>query len=256
MPGVLVLSLLVLSCSRKLIPLVSLQPESLAVGVLASYAMFWFQATGWSYQLHPAVGFGILLVSTVMVLATEKGITPVGPRVQAILRVCLYGVVCITIVVATAYVNIRKLRNVHGVPEWKRLCELIEERSAPNEPVAFISLASPYPAMAYVDRLPGTRYLVGWPLLFLYNGVCRSSNGSFPYRKQSEMTSEERLILKDIGNDIRSRAPRLIFIDRSQTKTGFSVNHFLRTTGWLGRLTRGYVWIASYKVWDVYRHSD
>jgi len=256
MPAAVVLSLLALMCSRKLVPLVSLQLESLAVGVLVSYAMFWCQATGWSYQLHPAVGFGILLVSTVLVLTIEKELMSVGPGMQATLRACLYGAFCLAIVVPTAYVNVRKLRNAHSVPEWKGLCELIEHSSAPNEPVAFISLTSPYPAMAYVDRLPGTRYLVGWPLLFSYNGVHRSSDGSFPYRKGSEMTGEERRILKDIGNDIQSRAPRLIFIDRSETRAGFSVDHFLRKTGWLRRLIRGYVWTASYNAWDVYRRSD
>jgi len=205
----------------------------LAASILA-VGLYFLQHKGWLYQLFPALGLVTVLVTvSVAVLYERYGSRGIAGRTINI--ALLLGPVAACLILAgssfqyagTMYSNMDEFLKV------------IEIYSDPGERISFISTCvyPKYPTLVYADRLPGTRFMSAFPIALIYANAAPSDSSGFRYRSPSDMTDEEIKFLAELGADIQTNRPALVFIDAEVTcqgcPIGFRIDDYLINSGWL-----------------------
>ena len=166
--------------------------HALVASTLLAWGIFLAQHKGWPYHLLPAISLEMLLAAAMVVMLLDREpavsfLSKVGPtlRTGMFLLVCF----CLSLLsIAMSYALFESGKIPNSVNDFVRV---IKQQVAPDETVAFISTSvSPaYPTLIYAKRLPGTRFLQGFPIAYFYKGVRSGEDGSppspFPLRSDS-----------------------------------------------------------------------
>ncbi len=208
----------------------------LAASILA-VGFFFLQHKGWLYQLFPAFGLVVVLVTgSVAVLFERYGSRGIAGKTINI--ALLLGPVAACLILAGN--SFRYAGSMYS--NMNEFLKVIEIYSDPGERISFISTCvyPKYPTLVYADRLPGTRFLSAFPIALIYSNAPPShysGSSGFCYRSPSDMADEELQFLAELGSDIRTNRPALVFIDTEVTcqgcPTGFRIDDYLINSGWL-----------------------
>lgn len=224
--------------------------ETLAFTGVTALLFFFAQHKGWLYQLLPATGMAILLGAAALAVLLEK-IRPGSPdrALKALLVTAM-----LTLAVRSFHLNRSRYDNMEV------FLSLIEEHSEPGERICFISTSvyPKYPTLVYADRLPGTRFMSAFPVALLYGGhgvPDPASPGGF--RLPDPWLEEERLFLSELGEDILTNRPALVFIrggeDCQGCPPGFSLSGYLDASLWIDRYMEDYRFLVFTEGFRVYR---
>ena len=227
--------------------------ETLAVAILAALSIYYAQGKGWGYHLIPAWGLAFLFAALQILALADRAARPreagVAPREGA--RRIVLAAAGIGIMLASAALTV--VGQVNGRREWQRVrptVETIEANSQRDEPVAFVStdVRDAYPALIYSGRPAGTRYLQAFPIAMFYEGAHATPGHGFPYRRPGERSAEEDRFLSELGEDVRTRRPALVFVGRVQSQgcpPRFTVQEYLHQTGWFDRYMEDYELVSA-----------
>ena len=195
--------------------------------------VFLAQHKGWSYHAIPATGAAMALGLLVLADTVEAG----GRlRVAALAPLFAWGALALCLVlclVAGSLLVAEGVRPRLASPYHQAIAAM----SDPGDAVLFIdtNVVPQHPTLIQLGRRPASRYYGNVPTLpMLYRDV-KGTNGPFPYRTEATMPTEERTLLRELGEDVQHFAPRLIFIPFRTTQglpPGFTVLGWLETAGW------------------------
>jgi hypothetical protein len=236
--GSAILSVLVMFRSKKAVR--HLLELLLAASVLA-VGLFFLQHKGWLYQLFPAFGLVAVLVAVSIAALYERygsrGIA--GKSIN--IALLLSPVAACLILTGNSFQYADTMYS-----NMDEFLKVIDVYSDPDERISFISTCvyPKYPTLVYADRLPGTRFMLAFPIALIYANAAPSDSSGFQYRSPSDMTDEEIQFLAELGMDIRTNRPALVFIDTEVTcqgcPTGFRIDEYLISSGWLGEYMSDY----------------
>jgi len=208
--------------------------ELLLASSILAVGLFFLQHKGWLYQLFPAFGLVVVLV-TVSVAALYEKYGSNGIAGKSInISLLLAPVAACLILTGNSFQYAGSMYS-----NMSEFLEIIEIYSNPGERISFIStdVYPKYPTLVYADRLPGTRFLSAFPIALIYSDAAAADSSGFRYRSPSDMTDEETQFLAELGTDIRTNRPALVFIDTEVTcqgcPTGFRIDDYLINSGWV-----------------------
>ncbi|MCK4505339.1 MAG: hypothetical protein KAW14_06970, partial [Candidatus Aegiribacteria sp.] len=215
--------------------------ETLILAIAIGTFLYFLQHKGWIYHLFPAFGFAIVLWSVAAAILYEKyrSTRTTGNLTGITLLFCPL-IICLLIAG-----NSFQLADSHYT-DMNDYLELIEVYSNPDERISFISTSvyPKYPTLVYADRLPGTRFMVTYPIAFAYHNTAADNSTEFRYRSSEEWTDDERWFLMELGMDIQKNRPALVFIQATEQcqgcPPGFRIDEYLVSIRWLDEYMLNY----------------
>lgn len=211
--------------------------ELLLASSILAVGLFFLQHKGWLYQLFPAFGLVVVLVTGSVAVLYEKY------RSSGIAGKSINIALLLSPVAACLMLTGNSFQYAGSMySNMNEFLKVIDIYSDPGERISFISTCvyPKYPTLVYADRLPGTRFLSAFPIALIYSNEAQSEycdSTSFHYRSPSDMTDEEIEFLAELGTDIRTNRPALVFIDTEVScqgcPTGFKIDDYLIGSGWL-----------------------
>ncbi len=241
---------LVLALAAAALPLLLRRAESsdawrlavpLSVMTIGGALVFLAQHKGWSYHAIPATGAATALGLLVLADTVEAG---KRLRVASLAPLLAWGALALCLVLCLVAGSLLAAEGVR--PRLASPYHLaITALSDPGDAVLFIdtNVVPQHPTLIQLGRRPASRYYGNLPTLpMLYRDV-RGTNGPFPYRTEATMPAEERVLLRELGEDVQHFAPRLVFIPFQTTQglpPGFTVLGWLAATGWIRQNLAGY----------------
>ena len=215
--------------------------ETLILAVVIGVILYFLQHKGWIYHLFPAYGFAIVLWSVAAAVLYEKYIsTRTAGNPAGIIFLFCPLIICL-LIAGKSYL----LVDSHYT-DMDDYLELIEDYSNPDQRIAFISTSvyPKYPTLVYADRLPGTRFMFTFPIAFANHSTSSDDSYEFSYRSSEECTDEERRFLMELGMDIQTNRPALVFMQATEQcqgcSPGFRVDEYLNSIGWLDEYMYNY----------------
>lgn len=127
-----------------------------------------------------------------------------------------------------------------------------------GDPVMFIatSTSAAFPTLVQMNRRPGSRYIVTWPIPLFYKGVRVNDDGEFPYRRSDELPSEEVRFLNDLIRDLETIRPRMILVRQGvhnqACPKGFDLRDYLIRTGLMDKIKSEYAPAHAVHGYDVF----
>ncbi len=239
--GSAVLSVFAMSRSRSAVRYIL---EFLLAAAILAVGMFFLQQKGWLYHLFPALGLAVVLVYVALVVLYERYISK-GTAGRLTCIALLLSPVAICLVLTGS--SFERADSMYS--DMDEFLKVIDTYSAAGERISFISTSvyPKYPTLVYADRLPGTRFLLTFPIALIYNDVVSSDSSSFCYRSPGDLTDEEMQFLMELGTDIRMNRPALVFIDASVVcqacPPGFMIDDYLIHSGWMDEYMSDYEFI-------------
>ncbi|MCD4706625.1 MAG: hypothetical protein K8S62_02685 [Candidatus Sabulitectum sp.] len=249
--GSAILSIFVMFKSRRAIRHLL---ELLLVASIIATGLFLLQHKGWPYQLFPAFGLVVVLITVSIAVVYEKH-KPNGNNAKLIIIAFL-----LSPVVACLILSGNSFRHADSAySSMEEFLKIIEIYSDPGERISFISTSvyPKYPTLVYADRLPGTRFMSAFPIALIYSDAEISNSGDFCYRSPPDMADEEMQFLTELGTDIRAHRPALVFVDAQvpcqACPAGFSIYDYLCDSGWLNEYLNDYRFLLTCRGFRTYR---
>lgn len=228
--------------------------ETLAVVAVAGVFSFFVQHKGWSYHAIPAEA--AMFAAAALFLAETSARSTLGSKpsmvvtvpaqaVRSVLFVMVAGLTALVVLITTQSMVRRR---VNDVIETKAIARALVEHTKPGDPVLFITTSADYayPTVAQLDRRPGSRFLMTFPIALIYAGETTTPGQPFPYHGRGgvPMPEAERVFRRNLQDDIERRRPRLIAIDahaRCQAcPDGFVIHEYLVRTGFIDEVLGSY----------------
>ena len=138
------------------------------------------------------------------------------------------------------------------------VAQAIGQHTEEGDPVMFIatSTSAAFPVLVQMNRRPGSRYIVTWPIPLFYKGTAGTEDGEFPYRRRDELLSEEVRFLSELSEDIETIRPRMILVGQgSQNQAcpeGFDLRVYLARTGLMEEILSMYTPARAVHGYDVF----
>ncbi len=240
-----------------------LQLHGLVASTLAGWGIFIMQHKGWSYHLLPAISFEMLLAATLIMILLEGGETVnVFSKFGPAIKKGMFLLICFSLSSLSLGMVYTISASTISPNQIDDLVRFIQQQAAPNERVTFISTSvfPAYPTLIYAKRLSGTRFLNAFPIAFLYKGAQPRGDGTPPYHSPSQVTSEERRFLDELGSDTLKNRPKLVFIesghDCQACPKGFRIDKYLAAEGWLQMYLKNYTFMRTLHGFAVYVRTD
>jgi hypothetical protein len=241
--GILTAFAAIIIAGRSLTELQRKLAQCLAAAAFAGVCTYIFQQKPWFYHMIPffaITGMGIALIGI--------GIN----RNRAILGSIALGLTCLCLIfVVRRALNLSDDKRDYIDP----LVSFIRHETAPTDRITFIAtnVYPTYPTAIYADRLPGTRYPVAFPIAMLYDAA---SSDSARYHTWSSADPEEKRFLMELGKDVVTKEPHLIFIDTSECQGCpplFKISEYLEFIGWKKGFLEKYDKLEPIQQFEVYR---
>lgn len=237
-----------------------LQFEVLAVASLVGFCMYLVQSTGWAYQAIPAFAPSLLILATLAggrPPVSETGPQGRGARLSPAIPRTYILVLALLVFGGSLSSHVQSQPKFEKVWNW---VSVLQELSAPGERIAYISsdVVPGYPALNHAGRLPAIGYLCSFPIPMFYHGAAAAGDGQFPYHNAETQSEDERLFLKEIGENILQHKPALVVepIDQSQAcPRGFRIGEYLSVTGWNGKYLKDYTLLRSFDGHNLYTRN-
>ncbi len=232
--------LLAFVVSRRTPPKHRILIEALGLSTLIATALYYVQHKGWLYHLYPMVGCLAILLTVSLLIFFESPtplLTGILPK-RFPLRTILFAILLIGLLGGIlVWSEVALAKGPRRYAFMRDFIPLIQKNTGKDDRVAFIStsVVPAYPTLIYADRLPGTRYLVSFPIPMLYKGVHPNADGTFPYHILGTAPENEKRFLKELGSDIARYRPKLTFIQTSECQAcpdSFRVDTYLAKSGW------------------------
>lgn len=228
--------------------------ETLAVVAIAGVFSFFVQHKGWSYHAIPAEAAMFAVAALFLAetgarstLGTKPSMVVTTPAraVQSVLFVMAAGLASLVVFLTTQSMVRRR---VNDAIETKPIARSLVEHTKPGDPVLFIATHADYayPTVVQLDRRPGSRFLLTFPIALIYAGETAAPGQPFPYHGRSgvPVPEAERVFRRNLQDDIQRRRPRLIAIDahaRCQgCPDGFVIHDYLMRTGFIDEALGSY----------------
>ena len=126
------------------------------------------------------------------------------------------------------------------------VAQAIGQHTEEGEPVMFIatSTSAAFPVLVQMNRRPGSRYIVTWPIPLFYKGALAKEDGEFPYRRRDELLIEEVRFLNDLNEDLETIRPRMILVGQGRQNQacpeGFDLREYLVRTELMDKILSEY----------------
>lgn len=228
--------------------------ELLLVASIIATGLFLLQHKGWPYHLFPAFGLIVVLITVSIATIYEKY------RSNGIYAKLINIVLLLTPVAACLILSGNSFRySDSAYSSMEEFLKIIEIYSDPGERISFISTSvyPKYPTLVYADRLPGTRFMSAFPIALIYSDAEISNSRDFCYRSSPDMADEEMQFFAELGADIRTHRPALVFINEQVPcqgcPAGFSIYDYLCSTGWLDEYLNDYKFLLMCSGFRTYR---
>jgi hypothetical protein len=230
--------------------------QTLLVASVLALLSYILQHKGWQYQLIPAFGLSLILLGSSTGVLLDRFVVRSFPRRAASwLAAVLPAGLCAVMAFASA-----------GAAEGRYdtmddFLRIIEEHSEPGDRIAVLSTCvyPKYPTLEYAGRMTGTRFLSVFPVAVFYRGEPPTGHERFPYHSTGEQTPEERRFLEELGSDITTLRPALVFIDTSPREQalplGFRFSDYLDSTGWMDGYMAAYRQLCTLHGFAVYEFT-
>lgn len=212
--------------------------DGLLVATTMASLLFILQCKGWRYQLLPASGLALFLLSTMAVLVIRSR----DEWLRTVLSLCMLA----TALTLSALV-FQRSSTCYEDMNW--FLSIIDEHTVPEDAVDFISSSvyPKYPTLIYAERWPSSRYTFCFPLSFQYLNAEHVADGRL-YRSLDEMPEEELTFWLELGSDLQEGEPAMVFIQARENEQGlprdFIIADYLDETGWMTRYLPGYHLVA------------
>jgi hypothetical protein len=223
--------------------------RTLSLSTLGGLIVFLVQHKGFSYHLFPAIG----PASLVMAIMIYESATTLGRRATTSTKSLLekgLDLTCFLMFFAgVAFLVQVSWRLVTMGPnsyEETPLTRIISEFSEKGDSILVISpsVGDSYPMLLQMGRKPGCRFGNIFWIGMLYAGVSGDASGQFPYRNERESSIEEKLLLKELLEDIQEFQPMLIVIPNIPFCHGcpsrFGIQQYLTQNGFLEQVMKTY----------------
>jgi hypothetical protein len=142
------------------------------------------------------------------------------------------------------------------------LAETVAEYTEEGDAVMFVATntSAAFPLLVQMNRRPGSRFFVTWPIPLLYKGVTAGQSGEFPYRSGSDVTPEEARFLDELAEDVDRNRPRLIVVrqgSRNQAcPEGFVLEDYLTAVGFVAQAMGDYLRAPAAGGYEVFVLSE
>jgi hypothetical protein len=139
--------------------------------------------------------------------------------------------------------------------------DLVRRVTRANDAVAYVTTAvqTVYPEAFHAKRRPGTRFLWTFPLAYLFEGRGLASRDEV-YIVPPGREEEEATLLRELGDDIQTRHPKLVFVWRGPScqacPPGFIIAQYLDRKSFPERGLAGYFRTEPVGYWDVWARAD
>jgi hypothetical protein len=126
------------------------------------------------------------------------------------------------------------------------VAQAISEHTNEDEAVMFIatSTSAAFPVLVQMNRRPGSRYFITWPIPLFYKGVTANADGTFPYHIGSELPDGEARFLRELAEDLATIRPRMILVRQGRHNQacpeGFDLRDYLTESGLMERILAEY----------------
>jgi hypothetical protein len=138
------------------------------------------------------------------------------------------------------------------------VAQAMGQHTEEGDPVMFIatSTSAAFPVLLQMNRRPGSRYIVTWPIPLFYKGTSAAEDGEFPYRRRDELLNEEVRFLNDLSEDLKTMRPRMILVAQGHQNQacpeGFDLRDYLVRTGLMDKILSEYRPAPSIHGYDVF----
>lgn len=237
-----------------------------ATFALATSLVMISQHKGWPYHLIPmAAGIYstvILIAAEVMQHQVDETPADEGALARAQRALLTVRAPLLILLVGAWYGSV--LRHSPALFERYRseTLDLIRQVTDEGDGVTYLTTAvqTVYPEAYHSKRLPGTRFLWTFPIAYLFEGRKQKLSAQQTYEVPAGREQEAEQLLTEIGDDIRARKPKLVFVWRGGgcqgCPPGFSLATFLSKQRFRERALDGYVEHRQIGYWAVYARAD
>lgn len=239
--------------------------ENIFLAMLAGYGIHVFQHKGFQNHIFPSVAFFIMFCVIVMLILMEDPKLFLRKK-----RSFEYAVRLLVVLFLLGFIHFKYFQYTkrtfylgdHYYPYMPKYLDIITRYSESGDTVAFISTTETpvYPTLLYANRFLGTRYVTAAALVMSYEGIEKNRDGSFPYRIKPDWSKEERQYLEELGEDILTNRPKLVFVNIAEQcnacPDGFHLYEYLVQSGWWDTYFKEYTFLTSIEEFDVYLHDS
>lgn len=222
----------------------SLRLEMLTGLFIGSFLSYWMQQKGYSYHALPAkISFVMLSLFAALWLYEEIMHRREQVRARKLWAVSASILILLGLFTLTVRAFIAD-RSYVTYESFRMYRQAIRSYSAQEDRVLFINtvLFPAYPTLIQTGRRSASRYLTSFPLAGFYYGSAET--GTFPYRDRRAMPDEERRFLSELGSDIETMKPALVFIHDgehcSAMPEGFRMHDYFLHSGFIQEEMRDY----------------
>ena len=199
--------------------------------------LFLWQAKGWPYQLLPfyystIIGIALAFIATPKPFVKELFLCSIIFTGASFLIMFDFNSRVFTL-------QDRTLRVSQILIPKNKLTNMIESLTTPNDRVLFLSTSVDpgFPALTYTERMPGSRFLIMFPIAFFFKH-------SINYVPEKSMRDDEVMFYEMLKKDVTTLKPKLVFItirDNLQvTPSYFKITEYLKKRGFYINILSAY----------------
>ena len=186
-----------------------------------------------------------MAVYAVVIILTMRASSSVNPVLMKAADLGVHAA-CAALLVFTV-MSTREVLDNYAAGSWTEVyVDVVKKRTNKGDRVLFLSTSvdPAYPTLILSDRRPGSRYLCLLPIPLIYNSGRDPMHETFRYHKPGNRPPEETRFLEELGHDVLTNRPKLIFIDARLTcqacPPGFNIPEYLEVSGWKAEYMSNY----------------
>jgi hypothetical protein len=228
--------------------------KSLGVAAAAGTVAYLQQQKGWLCQDYTALFASAGVLALLLTWAVERRLLPrlaangapplprLGRGLTALAALLTLSAAALAIKWGAA---INDPRHFAQLVKESPAAAWIARASARGEPILVVStsVGDAYPLLVQLDRRPGSRFLWFFPLAF-FRYLHAPAASLEEARSLDQLPPDERRFWADLGEDLHTRRPRLIFVVKARGSLGcpfdFRVSSYLEAIGFVDRYMKGY----------------